>query len=62
MNLAVKEGDRYPILANRVAWEGKSMVKGGRVLLEKALSDAVSSNKAYNKQRLPLARFLSLSD
>jgi hypothetical protein len=53
MNLAVKEGDRYPILANRVAWEGKSMVKGGRVLLEKALSDAVSSNKAYNKQRLP---------
>ena len=51
-NSVVKEGDRFPMLENKTAWHGKSMVTGARQRFEKANMDALKSVEVYIDQHV----------
>lgn len=59
--MVVEEGDRFPMLANRVAWEGQHGFEGGRKKLERALTEILKSGNNYFVQHLPSGRFQNLA-
>jgi hypothetical protein len=60
MRIPVKEGDRFPMLLNREAWEGKLGSKGGRRDLERALGEISKTGQNYILQHLPPGRTQNL--
>jgi hypothetical protein len=56
-NTIVQHGDRFPMLANAVAWHGDALVKGGNIKLEKTISKTSKQIDLYCEQYLPPAAF-----
>jgi hypothetical protein len=57
---AVPDGTRFPFLKNRVAWEGKRAVEGGRKSLLKAVKDALANCRQYIEDFIPAGQFKEL--
>jgi TolA-binding protein len=59
-NTIVQHGDRFPMLANAVAWHGDALVKGGNIELEKTISETSKQIDLYFEQYLPPGRLRDL--
>lgn len=56
----VSEGNRFPFLKNRIAWEGKPSIAGGRKSLLKAVKGALGNCRQYIEDFIPAGKFKDL--